>query len=29
MHEDGLAPEQIAKYLRLDIGSVKGILNIQ
>ena len=29
MHEDGLTPEQIAKYLRLDIDSVKGILNIQ
>ncbi len=29
MYEDGLAPDQIAKYLRLDLSNVKGILNIQ
>ena len=29
MYEDGLAPDQIAKYLRLDLSDVKRILNIQ
>ncbi|MBR3663408.1 MAG: hypothetical protein IKN64_01990 [Desulfovibrio sp.] len=29
MYEDGLAPDQIAKYLRLNLSDVKGILNIQ
>ncbi len=29
MYEDGLTPEIIAKYLRLDISNVKRYLNLQ
>ena len=29
MYKDGIVPEKIAKYLRLDLSDVKGSLNIQ